>query len=392
MIKGDGAKYIAHLHEKYGEVVRVGPREISYTSASANKVIFGGRPTEETVFEKNPVVWLQGSGEIHNIFFARYREHARYRKMISPAFSEAAIREQEPIIQQFVSQFMDGMRQRSGKACYPNADGVVNIAAWFNFIVYDVLSYLAFGTAIGSLEMGDYHPWVAVIYGAVKHSHYIQAAHRLKPYHHLLERLIPKKISDPYVSHLDFSGKTAFEQKSQQHANVSKANFGSFILKGMTEEELLDNVNILVAAGGDTTVTTLASITYYLIHNPVSYRKLVAEIRETFENEEEITVVGVSHLKYLRAVIQETMRIHPAVPVGLHRVVPKGGSTIDGRWVPGGSWVSVAPVAAYRSPRYWKEPERFIPERWLGDPEFETDQREVCTPFSIGSRSCIGQK
>lgn len=341
LIKGDSAKYIAYLHEQYGEVVRVGPREISYTSASANQAIFGGRPTEENVFEKNPVVWLQGSGEIHNIFFARHRENARYRKMIAPAFSEAAIREQELIIQQFVSKFVHGMRQWSGEACYPDADGVVNIAAWYNFIVYDILSCLAFGKAVGSLERGDYHPWVAVIYGAIKHSHYIQAAHRLKPYHRLLERLIPKRVSDPYVSHLDFAGKTVSEQQTQEFTNVSRSNFGSFILKGMSEEELLDNVNILVAAGGDTTVTTLASITYYLTHNPVSYRKLVAEIRETFQNEEDITVVAVNNLKYLRAVIQEAMRIHPPVPVGLHRVVPNAGSAIDGRWVPGGVGLSI---------------------------------------------------
>lgn len=50
----------------------------------------------------------------------------------------------------------------------------------------------------------------------------------------------------------------------------------------------------------------------------------------------------------------------------------------------------MAPLAAYRSPKYWQEPEKFIPERWLGDPAFEPDQRDVCTPFSIGLRSCIG--
>ena len=56
MIKGDNAKYIAELREKYGDVMRVGPREISYISASANRTIFGGRPMEKTIFEKNPVV------------------------------------------------------------------------------------------------------------------------------------------------------------------------------------------------------------------------------------------------------------------------------------------------------------------------------------------------
>ncbi|EGD94501.1 hypothetical protein TESG_02017 [Trichophyton tonsurans CBS 112818] len=388
MIKGDNAKYIAKLHEKYGDIVRVGPREISYTSASANRTIFGGRPTEETVFEKNPVVWLQGSGEIHNIFFARHREHVRYRKMMAPAFSEAAIREQEPVIQEYVTKFIDGMRERSGKACYPDANGVVNIQAWYNFFVFDILSRLSFGTTVGSLDQGDYHPWVTVISGAIKHSQYVQAAHRLRPYHRLLELFIPKAISEPYDTHMEFAGKTLLER--QKGDSIGRADFASFILKGMSEAELLDNVNILVTAGGDTTAATMTSMTYYLTHNPESYRKLVDEIRETFQAEEEITVSSVANLKYLRAVIQETMRIHPPVPVGLHRVVPRSGAAIDGQWLPGETWVSVAPLAAYRSPRYWRDPEKFIPERWLGEPAFESDHRDVCTPFSIGQRSCIG--
>lgn len=53
---------------------------------------------------------------------------------------------------------------------------------------------------------------------------------------------------------------------------------------------------------------------------------------------------SVANLKYLRAVIQEAMRVHPSIPVGLHQVVPRRGGAIDGQWVPGGvcaqSWFS----------------------------------------------------
>lgn len=337
MIKGDSCKWIASLHERYGDVVRTGPRELSYISVSANRTIFGGRPTEETVYEKNPAVWLQGTGKILNIFFARHREHIRYRKLMSPAFSEAAIREQEPTIQKFVSQFLDGMRNRSGQAAYPDANGVVNIAAWYNFIVFDLLSRLAFGAAVGCLERGDYHPWVLVVYGAIKHSQFVQAAHRLKPYHRILERFIPADIDLSYSTHLDFAHKQLEElQKPTDRAQVTRADFASFMLKGLSQEELEDNVNIIVTAGGDTTATTLTSVTYYLTHNPESYRRLTAEIRDTFQNEDEITVVAVSRLNYLKSVIKETLRIHPSIPVGLHRVVPKQGGVIEGKWVPGG--------------------------------------------------------
>ena len=118
--------------------------------------------------------------------------------------------------------------------------------------------------------------------------------------------------------------------------DVPRTDFASFILKGMTEDELVDNVNILATAGTETTATTLSSIFYYLTHNPESYQSLVSEIRSIFTNEDEITFNAIGNLKYLKAVIQEAFRIHPSVPVGLHRITPNAGGYIDGRWVPGG--------------------------------------------------------
>lgn len=335
MIKGDSCKYIMGLHEKYGEVVRAGPNEISYTSVSANKTIFGKPTSEDMAFEKNPAVYIQGSGTAQNILFASTQEHPRYKKLMGPAFSEQAIKEQEPTIQSYTNTMVNALRHnRSGKAFYPNEKGVVNMGAWSNFIIFDILSCLSFGKPVGCLEMADYHPWAYVIFGAMKHAHFVQCAHRLKPYHRFLERLIPEEISKPYEAHMENARKYLREREKVD--KVARADFASFILKGMSEDELLDNINILATAGSETTATTIGSMFYYLTHNPEAYRKLTEEIRTTFSSEEDITFNTVSGLEYLRAVIQETFRIHPSVPVGLHRITPQAGSFIDGKWVPGG--------------------------------------------------------
>ncbi|KAJ5398155.1 hypothetical protein N7509_006268, partial [Penicillium cosmopolitanum] len=378
MVKGDSCKHLARLHEKYGEVVRVGPNEISYLTVSANKTIFGNKPTEETTFEKNPAVYIQGSGMSDNLLFASTREHPRFKKLMAPAFSDQAIKEQEPTIQQLTSIMIDSLRHnRSGEAYYPNADGVANIGAWCNFLVFDILSALSFGKPVGCLELADYHEWTDVIFGTMKHAHFITPNVDSR-----------KKISDPSERHMENVRK--YVRAREKADAVSHADFASYILKGMSEDEMVDNINILATAGTETTATTLSSLFYYLTHNPNSYQKLVAEIRSTFTHEDEITFNAIGSLKYLKAVIQETFRIHPSVPVGFHRITPKAGGYIDGRWVPGGTWVSVALLAAYRSPRYWQRPEEFIPERWLGDPEFASDNRQIWAPFSIGPRKCIG--
>jgi cytochrome P450 len=63
-------------------------------------------------------------------------------------------------------------------------------------------------------------------------------------------------------------------------------------------------------------------------------KKLTSEIRGAFKSEDEIDFVSVSTLPYLLACLDEALRIYPPVPIGLPRVVPKGGASIAGNYVP----------------------------------------------------------
>lgn len=54
--------------------------------------------------------------------------------------------------------------------------------------------------------------------------------------------------------------------------------------------------------------------------------------------------------------------------------------------------VEVWQWSSYRHPDHFKQPEEFIPERWLGDPRFKNDKKDVFQPFSVGPRNCIGKK
>lgn len=54
--------------------------------------------------------------------------------------------------------------------------------------------------------------------------------------------------------------------------------------------------------------------------------------------------------------------------------------------------VSLYHYALYHNEAFFKKPDEFRPERWLGDPEFATDDRDVFQPFQVGPRNCIGMK
>ena len=122
---------------------------------------------------------------------------------------------------------------------------------------------------------------------------------------------------------------------------TSRSDFMSYILrhndeKGMTVPEIIVNANLLILAGSETTATLLSGATYHLLRNPTALYKLNNEIRNTFMAEDEITLTSVQNLKYMTAVLNESLRMYPPVSGGLPRRVPGKGEFINGRWVPGG--------------------------------------------------------
>lgn len=65
-------------------------------------------------------------------------------------------------------------------------------------------------------------------------------------------------------------------------------------------------------------------------------KRLKDEVRSAFTHYDEITATSAAPLNYLKAIAQEAMRIYPPLPFALPRVVPEGGSTVDGHFLPGG--------------------------------------------------------
>jgi cytochrome P450 len=102
-------------------------------------------------------------------------------------------------------------------------------------------------------------------------------------------------------------------------------------------------------------------------------------------------MVSVNSLTYMIAVLTETLRIYPPAPASFNRVVPKEGCTIVGSYLPGNTVVAINQWSANHSPSNFTRPDEFLPQRWLGDPEFENDKKKAMQPFGVGPRSCIGK-
>ncbi|KAM5366832.1 hypothetical protein ACJZ2D_010284 [Fusarium nematophilum] len=136
----------------------------------------------------------------------------------------------------------------------------------------------------------------------------------------------------------------------------------------------------------ETTAIFLTGTAYFLLRNPESLKKLMLEVRSSFNSVDDITGDSPNALPYLRSVLEEGIRIFPPVSLGLPRT--SSGATVDAQFIPPGVVVSVPPWVTQRDSRYWKEPESFRQERW---PENKGQTaKEAFQPFSLGPRACIG--
>ncbi|CAH8334495.1 unnamed protein product [Eruca vesicaria subsp. sativa] len=124
-------------------------------------------------------------------------------------------------------------------------------------------------------------------------------------------------------------------------------------------------LNIL-AAGIDTSAQTATWVMTHLITNPRVMNKVQAEVREVIKNKDNITEEDIEQLKYLKMVIKETHRINPLVPLLIPRETLRDVK-IGGYDIPKKTWIHVNTWAVHRNPNVWKDPETFIPERFLNN-------------------------
>lgn len=112
---------------------------------------------------------------------------------------------------------------------------------------------------------------------------------------------------------------------------------------GYTEKELREESDLLIIGGSDTTSTVFAAMFFYLARNPKVYERLTGEIREKFNSADDIrSGTRLSSCRYLRAFINEAMRMNPPIGAELDREALPGGITIDGHYVQEGTKVGVA--------------------------------------------------
>jgi cytochrome P450 len=161
--------------------------------------------------------------------------------------------------------------------------------------------------------------------------------------------------------------------------------------------ELVAETQVLMNAGSDTTAAAITSTIYHLISNPTCLAKLREEVESRVSATDPMEIVAydlVRDLPYLRACIDETLRLRPPIAYPLQRqVYSPSGASVSGRHLKTGTIVAVPTFSIARKASLFPDPERFNPDRWLDQEDAEQihNLKAFVIPFSQGSRACIGR-
>lgn len=358
------------LHEKYGTFVRVQPDHVSIADPEAIPIVYGhGTGTLKSQYYDAFVSIQRG------LFNTRDRhEHTRKRKTVSHTFSAKSVGQFEQYIHhnlELLAQRWDELSANS-KGSYAKFDAL----NWFNYVAFDIIGDLAFGAPFGMLEKGadiaevrldpngppTYAPAIEVLNRRGEVSNAVGCWPAIKPY--------AKYLPDPFFSKgmaaiANLAGIATARVNARlaaaENGEVTRVDLLARLMEGKDEKgeklgraELTAEALTQLIAGSDTTSNTSCALLYHCLTKPDVVRKLQAELDQALPTDDVPTFDQVRDLKYLDAVIQETLRIHSTSSQGLPRVVPPGdGIDVAGRHFPQGVILSVPAYVMHHSKEIW---------------------------------------
>lgn len=396
---------IAAIHEKYGETVRIAPDELSFSDPVAWQQIYNSRP--QLPKSRYHFAEVSSEGIPEAIITAPDDEHMRLRRLANPAFLNAGIAEFEPILQGYTDLLCDQLAECSG-------EGPQNLVTWFLWTLNDVIGQLALDQRFECLSKKRLHPWAVFLMKVLKQVATLTQFVRYGISIDFLSKFTPKDLLEERQMFRDTAWNAVHDRLTLEESEDGKKDKSPDIMslmlremKGgdrLTEPELVSNMIVIVGGGAETTSTCLSATFYHLCKTPHAMAALKKEIRGTFKSRQEITLKAVANLPYLKATVDESLRVFPVASYISPRVTPKQGHVIAGSVVPGDvstnhakellpltlrqTYVSMGQWFMGRSERLFEDAKEFRPERWV-EPDARVD--DILKPFSMGPRNCLGK-
>ncbi|GME27678.1 cytochrome p450 [Neofusicoccum parvum] len=379
-------KEIKQWHEKYGDFIRTGPRELAIVRKSAVQQIYG--PASECVKSS----WYTQVSSDHtkiSIHMTRdWNDHKQRRKAWDRGFSVKAMNTYEPRIASKVELLLDQIKSHIASS------KPLDATMWSNLLTFDIMGEVGFGKDFKGLETGIEHP---AIKGIHDHMTALGILATVPWFLNLLARI--PGASAGYAPFFSWCHNEVRVKQMKYESEKYPQDIISWLIKAYNEKDvsaapseiaLHEDSRAVIIAGSDTTASTLAEVLFFFSKYPAVQKKLQAKLDAAMPHRE-WSYEKAKSVGYVEDIIQETLRLKPALLTGGYRTTPANGIFVDGVHIPGNTNVFVPMQLMQTDPRYHPQADEFIPERF-GERrvEWKTDQ-QPWYPFSIGPYSCPGK-
>ena len=332
VLNGHMDRWTSKLHLRYGDVVRIMPDELSFINPAAWADTYVSRP-QLPKSEKRTMVNVMGVRPLPTIL--RHEDHAPQRRLWNPAFSERALREQEPVLREYADKLMKRFAEHAEKHTE------IDLSTWLQFATFDIMSDMCFGESFGSIDNSQHHPGVHVLLKGLKNSRYIMGLSLFPSLINFGSACIPSFVRRWFQKALSQNLKFIVERIGRRmQISPDHADFMKYILENnddgrLTRDEIISMMQVLIFAGSDTTAMAMTATAWFLLKDRQTMRALQQEVRGSFARSGDITISSCADLPYLRAVLIEAMRLQPPAPLASPRITERA-MMIAGHPVPPG--------------------------------------------------------
>ena len=416
---GARSSRLVELHKTH-PVIRTGPNTLSYGNPRAIKDIYG----HNTKCTKDDSYKVTAGSHYHLADVVDKPDHARKRKVLSSAYALKNLEGWEHKVADKTARMITHFdtcctEPLPSASSIPDAKDLnLDYRAWANFFTLDAIADIGLSEKLGFLDRGhdlvtgcrtdgtkyecnfreclyeNAHKQSLLVWPYEWYS-FINKIANVIPYYGRMGKLgrdwdgIPIELSNRRLARyragekLDDFFQALMEDKN---GNPNNLEWG----------EIIAEVSIMMNAGSATTAIAITNVLFQLMKNPEAMDKVCKELDTALADDDEdddapavVSYDRVKHLPYLRACLDESLRLFAPTPHGLPRETPAEGLQIMDNYIPGGVSVSMSALVAHRSEEFFPQADKYIPERWLG--ERGKDLQPYFLAFSAGARGCIGR-
>nr|WP_262490938.1 cytochrome P450 [Mycobacterium simiae] len=329
--------------------------------------------------------------------FTAYNDEPNWNKahnILMPAFTKAAMQNYHDSMTATVRELLEAWNIHSAKQSW------IDIPAQANRLTVEIIARAGLGHSLGNLSGPGENAFSTAI---INELGYVRRAMRVDPipfYTKLFgqKRYLQHLADKEFIRHLvcDIVEARRHNPKTgprQDMLDIMLHSADPDTGERLDSDNVVNQILTMMAAGSETSANTISFALYYLSANPDVAAKAQAEIDQRWPNGSfpDIEFDDIAKLRYLRRVVDETLRLWPVAP-GYYRQARCDTTLGNGKYLfRQGDWVVVVLLAAHRAPAWGLDADQFNPDRFLPE-NLRKLPPHTYKPFGTGPRACIGRQ